>query len=76
MIRSWDDVFDAFDRSPSKLALALGTSPQATYGMMQRGSIPSRWWSVLVATCARRHIRGVTYEALGRIAAASGGGRG
>jgi hypothetical protein len=71
MITSWQDVFAPFAKSPTKLGKAIGVSRQAANNMMARGSIPPMWWDALIAYAARENINGITYDALGRLAAKS-----
>lgn len=68
MISRWQDLFDHFD-GPTDFGKAIGVSRQAAFNMMNRKSVPPRWWVVLIECAKQRKINGVTYDALARLAA-------
>lgn len=72
MITTWNDVFAAFDRSPTKLGNAIGANRQTAHAIITRGSIPPLWWDALVRHAVKEKIKGITYESLGRLAAKNG----
>lgn len=68
---TFEDVFHAFG-GPAALATAIGIAPGHAQTMKTRGSIPDAYWLAVVEAAKSRRIRGVTLDALARMAAARG----
>ncbi len=57
------ELFEKFG-GPTKVAQILGVGFTTASEMKRRGSIPVRYWPMLVDACRDRGIKGVTYETL------------
>lgn len=59
-------VRDIIDMWPSAAELArdIGLNPKHGAMLRYRGSIPNRYWPIIVKQARKRRIEGVTYEAL------------
>lgn len=59
-------VRDIIDKWPSAAELArdIGLNPKHGAMLRYRGSIPNRYWPIIVKQARKRRIEGVTYEAL------------
>jgi hypothetical protein len=70
-MQTFNEIIDAFP-SAKDLASDLGEKPTLIAVWKHRDSIPVARWLEVVAAADRRGIRGVTLEALARIAARHG----
>lgn len=68
-MQNLSDVIDAFG-GYAKMADAIGCPPGTASAWKTRGSIPVRYWARIVEEAEVLGIAGITFELLGRIAAA------
>jgi hypothetical protein len=70
-MNSFRDVISAMG-GPSALARAIDGNVNTVVSWRQRNRIPPNQWAPIVAAAEESGVGGITYDALGRIAAESG----